>query len=490
MKYDFPTAFASVCENTGIKNVWVLDSDESAYFSWQDSSLPTISRLSDPEKICVAAAADGVYQDKPGICVFPSISVLLESLPVLFELDRDRIPFLVLCMTDDYEIVPERVFLPMLRSCDFFVQTLTDNNRVYHRITRGLQYAVASNRVSVLLVDRRLVSPAEKYEKCGRYRAHITHPVIVATDPEIKELADLLNEKKKIAILCGRHCKQVIPEINELSRRLQAPVIYQPYLRPALEGKLDHPGGIYGKWSANSAYEAIRNCDLLLLLDYSQKNFCEFGCDLSIVQISPLFCNGVDKDKTKRVYNGDIRDTIRKLMPYLNEVHDDTFVSRITSLYDKENRRLKEKQDEIPTLLYDLASILEERLDRNAALCAEGRVSYFFQHFMIRPDTRRFVYHLNDINGAANVIFESIGLSRSEGEKQSIAMIDSSRLDRSFSCLLPLINPHYRFRLLAFNTDAGNEPTFLEKLAVSMGYTYLKITDSDKLPTQDRKSVV
>lgn len=481
MKYDFQTAFASVCENTGIKNIWVLDSDESAYFNWQDSSLPEICTLTDPEKICVAAAADGVFHDTPGVCVFPSVSVLLESLPVLHELDRDRIPFTVLCLTDDFEILPERVFLPMLRSCDFFVQILSDSSRTYHRITRALQYAVATDRVSILLVDRKLISPREKYEKCGRYRAHITNPVIVATDSEIRDLAGLLNEKKKITILCGRHCKQVIGEINTLAGLLKSPVIYQPYLRPALEGRLDYAAGIYGKWSEKSAYEAIVDSDLILLLDYSQKSFCEFADNLSIVQISPLFCNGVDKDKTKRVYNGDIRDTLLKLFPYLDRKTDDSFVRRITDMYKAEHQRLQPGQSDVPSLLFDIASVLDERLDRNSALSAEGRNAYFFQHFLLGMESRRFVYHLNEINGAGNVIFEAIGLSRGSHSIQSMAMIDAAALEQESSCLLPLINPAYKFRLMAFNTSGVREHTFLETLSKSMGFPYFKITDREQI---------
>ncbi|MEG1586313.1 MAG: hypothetical protein RR346_05510 [Bacteroidales bacterium] len=478
MKCSFQDIFADICVNSDISNVWVLDANHTDYFKWRDSSLPAVSRIADAEKICVAAAAQAELDNNTGVCVFPTASALLESLSALYELNRSRVSLLVACVVDDYDMTPESMFLPLLRNCDLFVQVLTESNQSARMILHSLQYAVAENRVAILLISRHLLSVEAGYEKNKRIKSYKSDPVILPPQNKLEELADNLNQYEKITILCGKQCGEAVAEVNALSGLLLSPVVFNPGIRAAVGVHMEYAVGVYGHWAQPAAYEAVGDSQLLLLLDYSQKNFCEFGDKVKIIQISPFALSGVDQQQTKHVYRGDIKNTLKYLIPLIRQKQDSSFVDGLMQKHREHERLLADKSGPVPLLLHDLAQLLNRKLDQNSSLCAEGYSAFFFQNVLVDTDARRFICHLDDLQGHGNAVFMTLGMLSSGSLSQAVGILDSNSLLSQISCLLPLADPAYNIKIIAFNKQREKGESPLSNLCKAMGIAYYQLNGS------------
>ncbi|MEG2947301.1 MAG: hypothetical protein RR837_11285 [Bacteroidales bacterium] len=481
MKCNFQDIFINICQNSEIANIWVLDANHTDYFKWEECSSPAIIQVADAEKICIAAAAQAELDNSTGVCVFPTASTVLESLSALYELNRSRIPLLVACIVDDYDMTPESMFLPLLRNCDLFVQVLTESIQSPRMILHSLQYAVAENRVAILLIGRHLLNMEARYEKSIRTKSYRNKPIILPPQNKLEELAANLNQYDKITILCGKQCAEAIPEINTLSELLLSPVAFTPGLRARIGSQLNYSVGIYGHWAQPAAYEAIGNSQLLLLLDHSQKNFCEFGDDVKIIQISPTSLSGVDQEQTKRVYRGDIKNTLARLIPLIQQKKDNSFVEDLVRKNREHEQLLNDGNGPVPPMLNDLAKLLNRKLERNSCLCAEGYSAFFFQNVLVDTDQRRFICHMDDLQGDGNTVFMTLGMLASKSTPQAIGILDSEALLSQISCLLPLADPKYNLKIIAFNISCRKEKSPLGNLCNAMEIAYYQLKGSSDI---------
>lgn len=476
MKYNFQDIFVDICKNSGIGNIWVLDANHTNYFRWEKApTSPHINQLADAEKICIAAAAQAELDQSTGVCVFPTASTVLESLAAIYELNRSRIPLLVACIVDDYDMTPESMFLPLLRNCDLFVQVLTESAQSSRMILHSLQYAVAESRTAVLLIGRHLLTTEAPYEQSKRIRSHCQTPIILPPQNKLEELAASLNQYDRITILCGKQCAQAVAEIETLSQRLMSPVIYNPGLRASIGAHITYQAGIYGHWAQHAAYEAVGASQLILLLDHSQKNFCEFGDGVKIIQISPTSLSGVDQSQTKRVYRGQIKATLEQLLPLILQKKDNTFVADILHKNHLYESRVHDMNGVIPQMLHGLADLLNRKLEHSSCLCAEGYAAFFFQNILVDSEQRRFICHIDDLQGDGNTIFMTLGMRASEAKPQAIGITDSDALLAQISCLLPLADSHNNLKIITFNIHCDTEKSPLETLCKAMGIAYYQL---------------
>lgn len=100
-------------------------------------------------------------------------------------------------------------------------------------------------------------------------------PEFAANEHDVAELARRIDAVDRIVIMCGAGCRGAIEELQKLSDRLKAPLVH------SFRGKelmaYDDPrwmGGL-GIIGTRPVYEAVRDCELLLMVgtDYPYSNF-------------------------------------------------------------------------------------------------------------------------------------------------------------------------------------------------------------------------
>ncbi|MGL4292461.1 MAG: hypothetical protein ACRCSQ_02615, partial [Bacteroidales bacterium] len=481
MKYSLPAVIGTECRNSGIDHIWVLDADSSNYFYWNDSSLPKLHILHDPKRIAVSAAANGLSMENAGICVFPSASALLESFHALHSINDARIPLFVICFVDEPNTLPENKFLTLLGASNFFVRSVTEPSRVDSRIASSLQYAISQKCVSVLLIDRSLNSSS--YEKCWRYKVHRTTQVTIPPDDVIKDLAELINQTDRITIFCGKQCEDSISELQQLTELLKSPLVYAPSIRKAIQGNISYEAGIYGKWSERSAVDAIRDTDLILLLDYSDKDFDLFPSHPKIIQLTPYHLSGIDATKRTRIYRGDIKASLQKLLPLLEKKNNDAFAVRYTEQYKKNKESLQDSIKQDSSNLSAFIKALEDQLTRDMVICSYGYHSYLMTNFLLKPKFKSGFEFPHILLKQGGAIFEAVGLNGGNSKQPAIVILDAGRLYDELSSLMPLTNMEYPIKLCIINQRSTHNHSKLQTLsyqdaAQNLQIPYFSINES------------
>ena len=101
------------------------------------------------------------------------------------------------------------------------------------------------------------------------YSAEITipnPPISRPSEPDINELAAMINDAEKVAIFGGDGCRDGRDEVVQLANRLKAPVGYSFRGKQWLEHDNPNAVGMTGLLGYGGAYKAIHEADLLLLL--------------------------------------------------------------------------------------------------------------------------------------------------------------------------------------------------------------------------------
>ncbi|MEG0949429.1 MAG: hypothetical protein RR303_07990 [Bacteroidales bacterium] len=481
MKYNLSITIGTECKNSNIHHIWVLDADNSNYFNWNDSSLPKIHKITDSQRITIAAAADGLFNGYAGICVFPSASATLESLSSLYEINRNHIPLFVICFIDEYDMLAESIFYSLLRASNFFVRSVTNQDRVDFRIANSLQYAIAEKQVSILLIDRKL-NLDNTYEKCWRYKVHHTQPIVLPPDNAIQELAALINQTNKITILCGESCGDAVGELLALAGLIKSPLSYTPAIRKKLHGKTEYEVGIYGKWSEKSAIKAIREAELILLFDYSETDFRSYPSNPMIIQVTPFQLNGLDADQRKRIYQGDIKETLQKLLPFIQEKADSSFADTLSDGYKQDQANLDSSLQQNPDLFNKLVYLWNEHLERETIVCSYGYHSYILKNLFLNAVSRKEINLSNSLLSQGGVLYEAIGLNGGDKKKPVFVFMDGNALYNELSSLIPLTTLDYPVKLCILNTtstSAGYRQTFsYQEAAECMQIPYFSLNEA------------
>lgn len=100
-------------------------------------------------------------------------------------------------------------------------------------------------------------------------------PAIVAPASAITQLAALLNEAKRITLLCGGGVAGAHAEVVALARQLQAPIVHALRGKEHVEWDNPYDVGMTGLIGFASGYHAMASCDALLMLgtDFPDRQF-------------------------------------------------------------------------------------------------------------------------------------------------------------------------------------------------------------------------
>ena len=116
-----------------------------------------------------------------------------------------------------------------------------------------------------------------------------TRQRVCPAEQEIRELADLLNNAKKVTLYCGIGAKDAHPELVQLAKLLNAPVAYS--FKGKMEIQYDNPNevGMTGLLGMPSGYYSMHEAEVLVLLgtDFPYEAFMPESNTIVQVDINP-----------------------------------------------------------------------------------------------------------------------------------------------------------------------------------------------------------
>jgi pyruvate dehydrogenase (quinone) len=96
------------------------------------------------------------------------------------------------------------------------------------------------------------------------YTVHVRRPLIRPSDPDLDEIADILNNSKAITIFAGAGCEGAHDEVVATAARLKAPMAHTSRGKDFVEYDNPYNVGMTGMIGGAAGYHAVLDCDVLL----------------------------------------------------------------------------------------------------------------------------------------------------------------------------------------------------------------------------------
>src|SRR5262249_21148150 len=182
----------------------------------------------------------------------------------------------------------------------------------------------------------------------GAPRSLVDHiPTVRPGERELAQLADVVNSAKKVALFCGIGCAGAHDQVIALAEKLKSPVGHTYRGKSFVEYDNPFDVGMSGLLGFGAAYDAMHECDLLLLLgtDFPYDKF--IPTKPKIAQIDIRVDHLGRRSKLDLGIWGDVGETIRALLPMIEAKSDRAFLDKMVKKYKEAVRRLNVYVDHV-----------------------------------------------------------------------------------------------------------------------------------------------
>ena len=289
------------------------------------------------EAAAFAAAAEAQLTGKLAVCAGSCGPGNLHLINGLYDAQRSAAPVLAIAshipsvqigQTYFQETHPDRLF----NECSVYNEMISSAEQAPRVVNAAIRHAVELSGVSVIslpgdISDLKATSPSPKYVPSRR-------PVLSPNEEDVRQLADVLNRAKKVAIFAGAGVEGAHDEVIELADVLKAPIGH------TLRGKdfiqYDNPFdvGMTGLLGYGAAAEGMNDADVLIML----------GTDFPYDQFLPgTFTVQVENHPEKLgrrtdislPIHSDVKPLITALLPLLDRDRSDAFLKAKVKKHSK-----------------------------------------------------------------------------------------------------------------------------------------------------------
>ncbi|MDS0848189.1 thiamine pyrophosphate-requiring protein [Burkholderia cenocepacia] len=293
------------------------------------------------EMAAFMASAHAKFTGELGVCVATSGPGAAHLVTGLYDARLDHMPVLAIvgqqaraALGGHYQ---QEVDLPALFKdvAGAFVQLATVPGQVRHLVDRAVRTALGARTVTALVLPNDLqeldYAPPKRAHGTVHSGVGYTAPKVVPYADDLRRAADVLNAGSKVALLVGAGALKATDEVIAVADRLGAGAAKALLGKAALPDDLPWVTGAIGLLGTKPSYELMTECDTLLVVG-SGFPYSEFlpkegqargvQIDLKADMLSlryPMEVNLV----------GDSAETLRALLPLLNERRDTAWRDRI-----------------------------------------------------------------------------------------------------------------------------------------------------------------
>ncbi|MCA8024324.1 thiamine pyrophosphate-requiring protein [Burkholderia cepacia] len=293
------------------------------------------------EMAAFMASAHAKFTGELGVCVATSGPGASHLVTGLYDARLDHMPVLAIvgqqaraALGGHYQ---QEVDLTALYKdvAGAFVQLATVPGQVRHLVDRAVRTALGARTVTALVLPNDLqeldYSPPKRAHGTVHSGIGYTAPKVVPYADDLRRAADVLNAGSKVALLVGAGALKATDEVIAVADRLGAGAAKALLGKAALPDDLPWVTGSIGLLGTKPSYDLMTECDTLLVVG-SGFPYSEFlpkegqargvQIDLKADMLSlryPMEVNLV----------GDSAETLRALLPLLNERRDTGWRDRI-----------------------------------------------------------------------------------------------------------------------------------------------------------------
>jgi pyruvate dehydrogenase (quinone) len=381
------------------------------------------------EVAAFAAGAEAHLTGSLAVCAGSCGPGNLHLINGLYDCHRSRVPVLAIAaqipsreLGSNYfqETRPDILF----KDCSHYCEPVAVPEQMPRVLELAIRSAVGRCGVSVVTIPGD-VALREAQEP--RPAMTIMPPARVRpADSELQQLARVLERGRKVTILAGAGCAGAHAELVALAGKLKAPIVH------ALRGKehVEHDNpfdvGMTGLLGYASGYYAMMDCEVLLILgsDFPYQQF--FPEKALIAQVDLREENLGRRARLDFGTVGDVKETLRALLPLLDEKTDARFLSRAREHYVKTRRALDElatgERGKGPIHPQYLTRVLDELCAQDAIFtCDVGLPTLWAARYLTMNGKRRLVGSFNH-GSMANAMPQAIGAQLTYPDRQVVSL--------------------------------------------------------------------
>jgi pyruvate dehydrogenase (quinone) len=351
------------------------------------------------------------------------------------------------------ETHPDRLF----QECSYYCELISNPRQMPRTLQIAMQTAVSRQGVAVLVLPGDIAAlpmPSDALD----HGLVTQRPTIRPSDASLAQLADLVNAAQKVTLFCGIGAAQAHDEIIALARALQAPVASTVRGNWHIEYDNPYAVGLTGLIGGKAAYDAMHDCDLLLLLgtDFPYEDFLPTK-NVRIAQIDIRAENLGRRSRLDLGLWGDIRETINALLPLVKPKRDETFLQR--ALHEAEQMRqtfdvyAHDGQQRRPTHPEMVAAALSELASADAVFTADTGTPTVWAARYIKPMKERRLIGSFNYGSMANALPQAVGAQLCYPGRQTIALCGDGGFAMLMGGLLTVSQYDLPIKILIFNNS-------------------------------------
>jgi pyruvate dehydrogenase (quinone) len=343
----------------------------------------------------------------------------------------------------------------LYEECSVFCETVSHPDQARRIAVQAAQAALTRHGVAVIVVAGDMFR--ESVGEDRPWSVHRPRPVIRPADDELQALAGMIGEARRIAIYGGIGCREAHDEVVALAERLRAPVAHSSRAKEFLAHDNPFDVGMTGILGNRAGMRAVADCDLLLCLgtDFAYTQFYPDKAKIAQIDIEPTHIGRRSPVDLGLV--GDVGDSLRALLPLLDQREDETFLDTARRAYAHDLETLAERGAEPdPELVHPqyVAQTLDRLAAPDAAFTADGGSPMVWLLRHVAANGRRS-FLLSLLHGTmANAYPQAIGIAHAYPDRQVIAMCGDGGLAMLLGDLLTLAQQKLPVKLLVFDNGA------------------------------------
>jgi len=280
-------------------------------------------------------------------------------------------------------------------------------------------------------------------------------PIVRPSEDELLQLAELINSHKKVTIYCGLGAADARKEVIQLAEMLKAPIAYSYKAKMAIQYDNPYEVGLTGLLGIPSAYHAMHECELLVLLgtDFPYTPF--MPVENKIVQIDIKPENLGRRAKLDLGLCGDVKDTLQALLPLLGMKEDATFLDQQLEFYQevKKNLQTYVKDSGKPNEIHPefVASVINELAAKDAIFTVDtGMCCVWAARYTDGTGGRKMLGSFNH-GSMANAMPQAIGAALSRPDQQVIALCGDGGISMMLGDLMTIVQYQLPVKIIVFN---------------------------------------
>jgi pyruvate dehydrogenase (quinone) len=413
------------------------------------------------ESAAFAAGAEAHLTGELAVCAGSCGPGNLHLINGLFDCHRSGVPVLAIAAhipsteigIDYFQAThPETLF----KECSHYVELVSNPALLPQILARAIRVAIARRGVAVMVIPGDVaLKPATA--EAPKWLTP-SQPTVTPPARDIERLAHLLNNGRKVTLLCGAGCQGSRAEIIQLAERLKSPIVHTLRGKEHLEFDNPFDVGMTGLVGFASGYKAMMSCDTLLVLgaDFPYRQFFPQHAKIAQVDLRPEALG--NRCSLELGILGDVLTTLKALDPHIAQKVDDHHLERALADYRAARHdldALAESRPHATTIHPQHVTRLVSELAADDAIftCDVGTPIAWTARYLKVNGRRRIVGSFNH-GSMANAMLHAIGAQAAFPTRQVISLSGDGGFTMMMGEFVTLVQTGLPVKIVVLNNGA------------------------------------